>query len=112
METVVKLASVAATVLATLGGFEFIKWVVTRKYGKRVDEAEADKSEFGALREQVIFLQEQLLKKEEVCGADHAPSRPQSASWSWSARLRCSRLSVCSSCARRMCGERMPQSGY
>ena len=63
MESVVKLVSVAATVIVSLGGFEFVKWVVTRKYGKRVDEAEADKSEFGALREQVLFLQEQLLKK-------------------------------------------------
>ena len=66
MDSVVKLVSVAATVIVSLGGFEFVKWVVTRKYGKRVDEAEADKSEFSTLREQIVFLQEQLLKKEEI----------------------------------------------
>ena len=114
METVVKLASVAATVLAALGGFEFIKWAITRKYGKRVDEAEADKSEFGALREQVIFLQEQLLKKEERFAEQTTLLRETTKRELELVRevtmLKTERMLKWGE--RRMCSERMPQSGY
>lgn len=114
MESVVKLVSVAATVIVSLGGFEFVKWVVTRKYGKRVDEAEADKSEFGALREQILFLQEQLLKKEERFAEQTNVLRDTTKRELDLVRevtmLKTERsLKLCE---RRMCAERQPQSGY
>lgn len=106
--------SVAVTVITSLGGFEFIKWAVTRKYGKRVDEATADDSEFGVLRKQIEFLQEQLLKKEERFAAQTDVLRATTAR-----ELELTRkVSVLETerglklCERRNCANREPQSGY
>ena len=46
MDTLIQMGSIVGSVLLSLGGFEFIKWIVTRKQGKRVEEASADDSEF------------------------------------------------------------------
>lgn len=106
--------SVAVTVITSLGGFEFIKWAVTRKYGKRVDEATADDSEFGVLRKQIEFLQEQLLKEEERFAAQTDVLRATTAR-----ELELTRkVSVLQTerglklCERRNCANREPQSGY
>jgi len=106
--------SVAVTVITSLGGFEFIKWAVTRKYGKRVDEATADDSEFGVLRKQIEFLQEQLLKKEERFASQTDVLRATTAR-----ELELTRkVSVLETeralklCERRNCASREPQSGY
>lgn len=53
------------TVLGTLGGLEFIKFVAYRKQDGRIKEAQADTDEFHILKEQIQFLQEQLKEKEE-----------------------------------------------
>lgn len=103
-----------ATVVTALGGLEFIKWVVARKTGKRVEEATADASEFGTLREQIIFLQEQLLKKEERFAEQTNVLRETTKRELELVRentmLKTERsLKLCE---RRMCAERMPQSGY
>ena len=55
----------AASILGTLGGWEMIKYLINRKTNTRKAEAEADSSEFTVLRDTVVFLQEQLQKKEE-----------------------------------------------
>lgn len=65
MEVVTQICTTAGGLLAALGGFEFIKWLVTRKTGKRKEDAEADGSEFSVLKDTTIFLQEQLRLKEE-----------------------------------------------
>lgn len=105
---------IIATVLTALGGFEFIKWVVARKTGKRVEEATADESEFSVLRKQVEFLQEQLLKKEERFAEQTDMLRKVTAR-----ELELTRENTMLKterslklCERRMCAERMPQSGY
>ena len=53
------------TIVTTLGGWEAIKYFVNRKSNSRIAEAKADGSEFTVLRDTVVFLQEQLQKKEE-----------------------------------------------
>lgn len=59
---------IAATVGGAYGGLELIKYLVNmifnRKNNARIADSEADKSEFHVLREQVLFLQEQLKEKE------------------------------------------------
>lgn len=108
------IISVGATMLTALGGFEFIKWAVTRKYGQRVDEAEADKSEFGTLREQIVFLQEQLLKKEERFAEQTNVLRETTKRELDLVRevtmLKTER--ALKLCEKRMCADRQPQSGY
>lgn len=109
-----EIIGVAVTVITALGGFEFVKWVATRKYGKRKDEAEADDSEFGVLRKQVEFLQEQLLKKEERFAAQTDVLRATTAR-----ELELTRKVATLEterglklCERRNCIQREPQSGY
>ena len=111
---VAEIATIACTIIGALGGFEFIKWVASRKYGKRVDEASADDSEFGVLRKQIEFLQEQLLKKEERFAEQTDRLRETTAR-----ELELTRENTMLKterslklCERRMCAERMPQSGY
>jgi DNA repair exonuclease SbcCD ATPase subunit len=53
------------TVLGTLGGLEFVKFLVYRKQDGRIKEAQADTDEFHNLKEQIEFLQQQLKEKEE-----------------------------------------------
>lgn len=108
------IIGVAVTVITALGGFEFVKWVATRKYGKRKDEAEADDSEFGVLRKQVEFLQEQLLKKEERFAAQTDVLRATTARELELTR-RVAALEVergLKLCEKRNCANREPQSGY
>lgn len=108
------IIGVAVTVITALGGFEFVKWVATRRYGKRKEEAEADDSEFGVLRKQVEFLQEQLLKKEERFAAQTDVLRATTARELELTR-RVAALEVergLKLCEKRNCANREPQSGY
>lgn len=108
------IIGVAVTVITALGGFEFVKWVATRKYGERKEEAEADDSEFGVLRKQVEFLQEQLLKKEERFAAQTDVLRATTARELELTR-RVAALEVergLKLCEKRNCTNREPQSGY
>lgn len=55
-------------VIASLGGFEAVKWGITawanRHSDRRHAEAEADSADFSVLRDTTVFLQEQLRDKE------------------------------------------------
>lgn len=57
------------TVLGAMGGLELIKWlynvIANRKNNARINEAEADASEFHVMQEQMVFMQQQLKDKEE-----------------------------------------------
>ncbi len=104
----------AASILGTLGGWEMIKYLLNRKTNTRKAEAEADSSEFTVLRDTVVFLQEQLQKKEErfaeqtdlvrkLTGENLELTREN-------AMLKAERsLKLCE---RRNCMNREPQSGY
>lgn len=51
---------ILSTIIAALGGWEAIKYLINRKTNKRVAESEADSVEFSLLKDTIIFLQEQL----------------------------------------------------
>ena len=115
---VTSVIGVATAMVTALGGVEFVKWVVNwfanRKNNKRENDASADDSEFSVLRKQIEFLQEQLLKKEERFAAQTDALRDATRKELELTRevtmLKTERsLKLCE---RRMCGERMPQSGY
>ena len=112
--TIGEIATIIATIVGAVGGLEFIKWIVARKTGKRMEEASADDSEFSVLRKQIEFLQEQLLKKEERFAEQTDRLREVTARELELTReitmLKTERsLKLCE---RRMCADRMPQSGY
>lgn len=54
-----------ATIIASLGGLELVKFLFNRKSQSRLADAEADSAEFKQLREYNEFLQAQLQDKEE-----------------------------------------------
>lgn len=104
----------AASILGTLGGWEMIKYLINRKTNTRKAEAEADSSEFTVLRDTVVFLQEQLQKKEERFAEQTDLVRKLTAEnlelTRENAMLKAERsLKLCE---RRNCMNREPQSGY
>ena len=103
-----------ASVLGTLGGWEMIKYLLNRKTNNRKAEAEADSSEFTVLRDTVVFLQEQLQKKEERFAEQTNLVRKLTNEnlelTRENAMLKAERsLKLCE---RRNCMNREPQSGY
>ena len=104
----------AASILGTLGGWEMIKYLINRKTNTRKAEAEADSSEFTVLRDTVVFLQEQLQKKEERFAEQTDLVRKLTAEnlelTRQNAMLKAER--ALKLCERRNCGNREPQSGY
>lgn len=59
------LATIFGSTLTAAGGFEFIRYIIERKYKERINEAQADKDELHVIRETVEFLQEQLHNSEQ-----------------------------------------------
>ena len=114
VEIVEKIVPLVVSMLLALGGFEFIKWVFGRKTDKRLQEASADSSEFGVLKETNIFLQEQLKLKEERFAEQTQVVRKLTTDnlelTREVAMLKTERgLKLCE---RRNCVQREPQSGY
>lgn len=103
-----------ASILTALGGWEMVKYLINRKTNGRVAEAQADSSEFTVLRDTVVFLQEQLQKKEERFAEQTDVVRKLTAEnlelTRENSMLKTERsLKLCE---RRNCGQRQPQSGY
>lgn len=102
------------TIVTTLGGWEAIKYFINRKSNSRIAEAKADDSEFTVLRNTVVFLQEQLQKKEERFAEQTDVVRRLTAEnlelTRENAMLKAER--ALKLCERRNCGNREPQSGY
>lgn len=103
-----------ASVLGTLGGWEMIKYLLNRKTNTRKAEAEADSSEFTVLRDTVVFLQEQLQKKEERF-AEQTNLVRKLTNENLELTRENSMLKTergLKLCERRNCPNREPQSGY
>lgn len=114
MEYITIIATAFGTVIASIGGWELIKWFLNRKSNKRMAEAQADDSEFSVLSKTNTFLQEQLAKKEERFAEQTERIRALTSEniqlTGRVARLeaeRCMKL-----CEVRKCPNRQPQSGY
>lgn len=116
------------TVIASLGGLEFIKWLFNRKHNSRIAEAEAnaaevkaDTDEFHLLRERLELADRQLLEKEERFHEQTILMRElnkqllEKAMKIGELEAKISALEAerkMKLCERRGCAERMPQSGY
>lgn len=108
------IVMVVSAIVGSLGFWELVKYLLHRRANSRKAESEADASEFSVLRETVIFLQEQLHKKEERFAEQTELVR----------RLTAENLALTRDntmlkterglklCERRNCLQREPQSGY
>lgn len=54
------ILEIFSALIAALGGWEFVKYLMNRKANNRIADAQADSAEFGTLRETVEFLQNQF----------------------------------------------------
>lgn len=114
MNDIVQILTAIATIIATLGGWETIKYFLNRKTSKRKAEAEADSVEFTVLRQSVEFLQVQLQNKEKRFAEEIEVVRKLTTEnlqlTSENVKLKTERsLKLCE---RRNCAQREPQSGY
>lgn len=114
MNDIVQILTTIATIIATLGGWETIKYFLNRKTNKRKAEAEADSVEFMVLRQSVEFLQVQLQNKEKRFAEEIEVVRKLTTEnlqlTSENVKLKTERsLKLCE---RRNCAQREPQSGY
>lgn len=114
MNDIVQILTTIATIIATLGGWEAIKYFLNRKTNKRKAEAEADSVEFTVLRQSVEFLQVQLQNKEKRFAEEIEVVRKLTTEnlqlTSENVKLKTERsLKLCE---RRNCAQREPQSGY
>ena len=114
MEYITIIATAFGTVIASVGGWELIKWFLNRKSNKRMAEAQADDSEFSVLSKTNTFLQEQLAKKEERFAEQtdriRALTNENIQLTGKVARLEAERSMKL--CEVRSCPNRQPQSGY
>lgn len=112
---------IITTIIASLGGWEAIRFFIHRKQNKRIKEAEADSVEFGVLKDTVMFLQEQL--REQV----HQDAEKEQRFVEQTQRLRkvqdeCNHLLKENNklelelqtfrCVVKKCHNREPQNGY
>lgn len=121
MEDIVQL-------LLALGGFEFVKWLWTRKSNARLASANADnaelkndKDEFHFMRERIEFMDKENLGKEkrfaeqtEVVRTLNKQLLDQTVE-NGKLQARISALEAerqMKLCEKRGCKERQPQSGY
>ena len=114
MEYITIIATAFGTVIASVGGWELIKYFLNRKSNKRMAEAQADDSEFSVLSKTNTFLQEQLAKKEERF-AEQTDRIRTLTSENIQLTGRVARLEAERSmklCEVRNCPNRKPQSGY
>jgi hypothetical protein len=114
MNDIVQILTTIATIIATLGGWETLKYFLNRKTNKRKAEAEADSVEFTVLRQSVEFLQVQLQNKEKRFAEEIEVVRKLTTEnlqlTSENVKLKTERsLKLCE---RRNCAQREPQSGY
>lgn len=103
-----------AAVVAALGGWEFIKYLMNRKTNKRKEEAEADSVEFNVLKDTVMFLQEQLHEKEKrFCEQTDRLRKIQDESFSLLQEKNKIELELqMFRCIKKKCLNREPQNGY
>lgn len=122
------IVTIISTVIASLGGFEFVKWLFIRRSNKRIavaqansKEIEVETDEFHLLRERLELSDRQLLEKEQrfyeqtllVRKLNKQLLEKTNENGALSARIssleaeRAMKL-----CERRGCERREPQSGY
>lgn len=53
-------------ILGAVGGFETIKWFLTRKSSKRVEKAQADDAEYESYQKQIDRYEERMADKDRI----------------------------------------------
>lgn len=101
-------------ILTSLGGWEFIKYLINRKSNARISEAEADSAEFHVMKEQIEFMQEQMKQKEERFAEQTTLVRNlNNELLDITKKLGSTELELQKyRCIRPKCLEREPQNGY
>lgn len=123
-----ELTQTLLAILGTLGGWEAVKWLLTRKSNKAIAEASAaqaevqtEEAEFVYLRKRIEFSEQQLAEKEKRFAEQTEVLREaQRELLSMTvengkllaeiAALKAERAMKL--CERKGCGQRQPQSGY
>lgn len=111
---IVEIIKDIVLLLTALGGFEGVKYFLNRKSNGRKATADATLAEFKVLQETVVFLQEQLKKKEERF-AEHIEVHRQTVQQLLDAERRIGELLAERSlklCEIKKCKGREPFSGY
>ena len=108
------IALIIGSIVGSLSFWELVKYLLHLRANKRKADSEADASEFSVLRETVVFLQEQLHKKDERFADQTDVVRKLNAE-----NLELTRENTMLKterglklCERRNCLQREPQSGY
>lgn len=102
------------SVIVALGGFEFVKWLATRKSRMRIADAQADREDFQVLKDATVFLQEQL-KEKEVRFADQTEIVRKQNSKINELTIQVGKLELENQryrCVVEHCPKREPQNGY
>jgi hypothetical protein len=66
-----------ATILATLGGLEFVKFLFNRKTNGRIEEAKADTAELEVFIKRIDALSEQIAQRDKQAEEDATRYREQ-----------------------------------
>lgn len=101
-------------IIGALGGFELVKFIVNRRSNARIVEAKADSDEFGVLKEEILFLQEQLkLKEERFAEQTQMVRKLNSEVITLTKEKAAVELDLQQHrCMRQRCAQREPQNGY
>ena len=101
-------------ILTSLGGWEFVKYLINRKSNARISDAEADSAEFHVMKEQIEFMQEQMKQKEERFAEQTLLVRNlNNELLDMTKKLGSTELELQKfRCIRAKCLEREPQNGY
>lgn len=119
---------VVIAILGALGGWELVRWLLTRKANRRTAQAtaasaevKAEESEFTYLRGRVEFAEQQLLLKEQRFAEQTAVLREAQRellektidNGKLSARIAALEAErAMKLCERKGCAQRQPKSGY
>lgn len=123
-----ELTQTLLAIVGTLGGWEAIKWLLTRKSNKAIAEASAaqaevqtEEAEFVYLRKRIEFSEQQLADKERRFAEQTEVLRQAQRELldmtiaKGTAEARVAALEAERSmklCERRGCAQRQPRSGY
>ena len=123
-----QMTQTLTTILVAMGGWELVKWLLTRRANKKIATATADQAEiqteeaeFIYLRKRIEFSEQQLAEKEQRFSEQTAVLRQvqrellEMTIAKGKAEARVAALEAERSmklCERRGCAQRQPQSGY
>ncbi len=103
-----------ASIITAFGGFEIVKYLLNRRTNKRIARSQAQSEEFAALRDIIVFLQDQL--RDEISRHKEQTALVRSLNSEIVGITRektqaATELAI-KRCERRGCPKREPQNNY